>query len=420
MKTQGTILLVDDEKNILNALKRLFVPLHYTVLAAQSAQEGLDLLDNNPIDIIISDMRMPEMDGAAFLKIASQKWPNTKRLLLTGHSELNSAINAINEGKIDFYLHKPWENEQLIKIVHEVMEAKLLGERNLELQNLIAQNNEELKILNSSLEEKVAERTTQLRKAYNNLETIYDSAIEVFLSIVDLYEESFSSSARIIANHARMIASQFKLPEDEIRNIYLSAMLHRIGKLGLPQKLKTRALKAMTIAEFAEFAQYPLLGAEAFSPFKPLDLVAESILSHRERFDGSGFPNGLKGMEIPLASRIVGIIVEYYDLQTGLIYPIKMSPQDACNHIVDHKELFDPEVLDIFLKTLSYLPSPNDTEDEEIKFIMANHLKPGMVLAKDLISNHGFVLIPKDKTCTPELISKLKSIDNLVAYIKAP
>lgn len=414
---QGTLLIVDDEKNILNSLRRVFEPLNYKVLTAQSAQEGLTILDNQSIDVIISDMRMPIMDGAAFLKVAAQKWPETRRLLLTGHAEVDSAISAINEGKIDFYINKPWNNEQLIKIVYEARETKLLRERNLELQNLLAKQNEELKILNQNLEAKVEERTLQLRKAYDTLETVYDCAIEVFLSIVDLYDEPFASSGRNIANHARLLASSFRLPEDEIRNIYLSAMLHSLGKVGLPHKIKTKPLKSMTKSEFEEFAQYPALGAQAFTPFKPLDQVAENILNHRERFDGTGFPNHLKGMEIPLAARIVGIIVDYYDLQSGLIYPVKMSPQDACNHIIDHKVHYDPEVLSVFLKTLDHIPAETQ-KNAEMKLVMVNHLKPGMILARDLISKHGFVLIPKDKVCTPELINKVKSMSNLVAYIK--
>src|SRR5689334_11966231 len=111
----GVILFVDDEQSILNTLKRIFMPENYTVFTALSAEEGLEILDKNPVDIVVSDMRMPQMNGSEFLKIVAQKYPFTKRLLLTGHADISAAISAINEGGIDYYLSKPWKNDQIIE-----------------------------------------------------------------------------------------------------------------------------------------------------------------------------------------------------------------------------------------------------------------------------------------------------------------
>ena len=106
---KGSLLFVDDEKSILKALKRMFVPLGYTVFIAESGKAGLAMLEENEIDLIISDMRMPEMDGAAFLKAAAEQWPEIKRILLTGYADMESAISAVNEGKIKLLLREALE-----------------------------------------------------------------------------------------------------------------------------------------------------------------------------------------------------------------------------------------------------------------------------------------------------------------------
>jgi response regulator RpfG family c-di-GMP phosphodiesterase len=127
-ESKGTLLLVDDEPSILKALRRLFVPLGYEVHIANNGQEGLDFLEGEAdnIDLIISDMRMPVMDGAAFLKEAAQKWPDIKRVLLTGYSDSDSTLSAIKEANIDEFLDKPWMDDELEGRVCELInQAKI-------------------------------------------------------------------------------------------------------------------------------------------------------------------------------------------------------------------------------------------------------------------------------------------------------
>lgn len=111
---QPTLLLVDDEQNILSSLRRLFRPLGYDILMAKNGREGLEVMENEVVDLVISDMRMPEMDGAEFLEQVAVRWPDTMRILLTGHADLSSAVSAINRGKIYKYINKPWEDSRAI------------------------------------------------------------------------------------------------------------------------------------------------------------------------------------------------------------------------------------------------------------------------------------------------------------------
>jgi len=146
-----TILCVDDEQNILSALRRLFRPAGYIILLADSALKGLQILEQNPVDLVISDMRMPEMDGARFLAEVKCRWPDTVRILLTGYADMESTVAAINEGGIYRYIAKPWEDNDLRMTVQRALDHKDAEIKRRQLLDLTHRQNEELKALNASL-----------------------------------------------------------------------------------------------------------------------------------------------------------------------------------------------------------------------------------------------------------------------------
>ena len=127
--SQPVLLFVDDEDNILNALRRLFHPLNYKIFTAGSGAEALALLEHEPVDLIISDMRMPQMNGVELLEQVRAKWPNTQRIMLTGYSDIESTIAAINRGEISRYITKPWESHDIILVVRQVLEHKYMEEQ---------------------------------------------------------------------------------------------------------------------------------------------------------------------------------------------------------------------------------------------------------------------------------------------------
>ena len=155
------LLCVDDEPNVLKALNRLFHAADYRIHLAENGEAGLKILQQHPIDLIISDMRMPKMDGAEFLTKAAENWPETVRILLTGYADITATIAAVNQGKIYSYCSKPWEDTELKTLVQNALEQKALREERLRLFATIHQQNQQLNALNASLEEKVEKRTAQ-------------------------------------------------------------------------------------------------------------------------------------------------------------------------------------------------------------------------------------------------------------------
>ena len=164
------LLLVDDEPNILTSLNRLLRSEGYAIRTAESGARALELLAEEPADVIISDMRMPAMNGAEFLKKARESWPDSVRLLLTGFSDAESTISAVNEGGIHAYLTKPWDDAHLLQAVRSAVERKQLVDERNALLVLTASQNNELTFLNEGLEDAVRARTAELKQSANFLE----------------------------------------------------------------------------------------------------------------------------------------------------------------------------------------------------------------------------------------------------------
>ena len=224
--TPPQLLFVDDERNILNSMKRLFRPLGYQIHLASSGAEGLEILEKTAIDLVISDMRMPEMNGAEFLERAATRWPHVMRILLTGYSDLGSTIAAVNKGKIYRYLSKPWEDQELVFAVKNALELKNLEDEKKRLEALTRKQNEELNELNANLEKKVIARTEELNQAMGFLETTYETlkqqystSVKVFAHLTESRGGALSAHAQRVTAMSKRLAEKLNLIDGEIQII---------------------------------------------------------------------------------------------------------------------------------------------------------------------------------------------------------
>ena len=169
------LLFVDDEPNILKSLKRLFRSSEYSVFQGESGVAALEILNRHEIDLVISDMRMPEMDGAELLTQVAERWPDTVRILLTGYADLNATVTAVNKGKIYSYCSKPWVDFDLKALVDHAIEQKRLREERQQLFTIINNQNRQLKELNEHLEDRVQRRTEQLKLSLQRLDEAHNA-----------------------------------------------------------------------------------------------------------------------------------------------------------------------------------------------------------------------------------------------------
>lgn len=179
MNEQIRILCVDDEENVLMSLKRIFLDSDYEILTAASGDEGLEILRNSEvIQIVISDYRMPKMNGVDFLKEVYQHWPDTVRIVLSGYADTASIVEAINEGQIYKFIPKPWNDTELKTAISDALERYFIKKKNIQLTKELEEKNRELKEINNNLEKLVAERTSNLliqNKILTSSQNILDS-----------------------------------------------------------------------------------------------------------------------------------------------------------------------------------------------------------------------------------------------------
>ncbi len=408
-----TLLFVDDEPGILSSLRRLFRPQGYRILIAESGQAGLDILEKENVDLVISDMRMPEMDGATFLKNVRQRWPNVVRILLTGYADITSTVSAINEGEIYRYISKPWDDNEIVQVVNDALERRRLQDENRRLSELTLRQNEELKELNAGLEQKVNERTAEVRVALNELKKTFLATVQVFAGMVELRSGQvgthLSGHGRRVADQARNVAQRLGLSDAEVQTVMLAGLLHDVGKIGLPDGLLDKPFNTLTPEHRALVMKHPVVGQNILMSVEKLRDCALLVRHHHELYDGSGFPDHLAGMAIPMGSRILAVVNEYDSLQAGTLVQRPLKAEEARDFLIDNRgKRYDPQVVDCFVQLLAESGKKRVTELP----VRALHLRPGMVLSRELNHRDGYLLLARGSIVTKEIIAQLLKLES--------
>jgi response regulator RpfG family c-di-GMP phosphodiesterase len=408
----ATVLFVDDEMNILSALKRLFRHERYRTLTAESAQAGLLLLENESVDLVVSDMRMPGMDGAAFLEQVRARWPDTVRLLLTGHADVSSILHAINRGEIYRYITKPWDEHEILLIVRQALERRSLELERRRLEGITRTQNEELLRLNASLEEKVQARTADLKNAHERLTVSNEklrvnflTSIKIFSGLLEMRTARLAGHSRHIADLSRRIAQKMELTAAETQEVFIAALLHNIGKIGFSDELLSMPVTLMRGDDLALYRKYPVRGEQLLMPLDDLRGVAAIVGAHQERFDGSGFPVGLSGMNIPLGARVLGLASDFYSMQIGLLSQRRLRSDEAISAILGNPHnRYDPLVVNAFRTVVGHA-IVNDEPD--VLVLKISSLEAGMVIARDLVMSDGFLLLSAGHVLSERLIRQI-------------
>ncbi|MDE2275059.1 MAG: response regulator [Burkholderiales bacterium] len=407
-----TVLLVDDEPGILSSLRRLLRPYGYRVLTASSAAEGLQTLEHELVDLVISDMRMPEMDGAKFLELARSRWPDVMRVLLTGYADIGATVAAINRGEIYRYIAKPWDDADLVLTIAKALEQSSLERENRRLAALTKQQNQALIELNASLEDQVARRTAELAQinafldlANEELRRNFMVSIKMFANMIEMREGAMGGHSRRVADLARRLAATLRLDAKTQQDVFLAGLLHDIGKIGFPDALLAQPVSRMSAEELVRYRKHPLAGEAALMPLSELQHAASIVRSHHERFDGTGYPDGLAGEAIPIGARVLAVVNDYDALQIGTVAEKRLGVDEARHALTSGRDRrYDPQVLDAFVEML--VSATTDAVRELM--VPAADLKAGMVLSRDLFGHDGTLLLAADYVLDGRLVGQIQ------------
>lgn len=407
------ILFVDDERNILGSLQRVFRKEGYGILLAESGESGLDLLNHNNVAVVVSDQRMPGMGGVEFLRRVRESAPDTIRMMLTGQADMSDIAGAINKGEVYRYITKPWNDDEIRLTVKAAVERFSLVSENRRLQAETMRQNAELYDLNQTLEAKVEEKTKKLREGFF-------AFAGLCVDLIELHDQHSGGRCKRVAALAKTFAQRLGLKGAELEAVWAAALLHEIGLVGVPKETIEKYERELTDGERALIRNNPRLSHEILSKIDTLRQAGLIIRSHMENFDGTGYPDRLKGEEINVGSRILAICRDYDRL---------MHAKGPCSRIealaaIDRgrSKRFDPQITDAFLDLAGEdkkggEPGDDSHDDAEpttsTMMIEIQKIVSGMVLAKPLMTGRGRLLVAEGTVLSEALIEKVLNFHKL-------
>lgn len=404
------IFAIDDEPNILSALRRCLRAAGAEILVFESPEEALAAMASREPDLIISDMRMPGMDGAEFLAKARLARPQALRILLTGHADYSRAMSAVNDGGIWRHLGKPWDDKELFSCVQQALRMRAMAAEKRQLEELTRRQRDELAALNQSLEAKVKERSRELSEANAKLAGNFSTLVKILSGVVDA---RFSSGrGHRVAEIARRSAIQLNMTVEDCSRVQRAALLHLLGLVSLPDEIIGAAKDALTREQALAWRSYPASGEDLLFPLEELRPEAAIIRSHCERFDGAGFPDRMAGEAIPVGSRLLASAIAF-DEALG---PGSLDDRAACakaaSAIMRHAgKSLCPKACEAILAALGVkanlesLAEPMEERQEEA--LGCGQLAAGMRLSRDCMAPSGALLLAAGQCLTQAIIGQL-------------
>lgn len=329
------ILVVDDEEPIREIVSSMLTNAGYKCDKAPSGMAALEVLSNGAqFELMLSDLMMANLDGIGLLERTKEKFPDMPVVMVTAVHDISVALSAIRNGAYD-YLLKPFEREQLLATVRRALEHRRLKMENREYQN--------------RLEALVDARTHQLRTAMANLERSYDITLEALGDALDLKDAETEGHSKRVTAYTIALARAIGLSADQIRVIARGAFLHDIGKMAIPDAI-LRKPDTLTAEEVAIMREHCYRGYQMLKKIPFLAEAAEIVYAHQERYDGTGYPRGLKGEEIPLGSRLFSVADTLDAITSDRPYRPAQSLAAARDEICRWSgRQFDPEVVKTFV-----------------------------------------------------------------------
>jgi cyclic di-GMP phosphodiesterase len=336
------ILVVDDDESVRDLITAIVSHSGYECRAVGSAEAALTSLQSTTkYALVLSDLAMQGMDGFALLERIRKLDPQLPVVMVTGVHDISVALSTIRSGAYD-YLLKPFERDQLLATVRRALENRRLKMENLSYRNrletLVAARTELLQRTNADLE-----------RAMSDLERSYDITLEALGDALDLKDAETEGHSKRVTAFTIAIARAMELPGERVRVIARGAFLHDVGKMAIPDAI-LRKPGRLTPDEQMLMREHALRGYQMLHKIPFLKEAANIVYSHQERFDGTGYPRGLKGDQIPLGARIFAVADTFDAITSDRPYRAAQSISSARREIQRHSgHQFDPEVVDTFI-----------------------------------------------------------------------
>ncbi|OGR89126.1 MAG: hypothetical protein A3A86_05730 [Elusimicrobia bacterium RIFCSPLOWO2_01_FULL_60_11] len=342
------ILVVDDDRDMVELLTLTLTQEGYSCESAQSGQEALLHLNKNgdkPFALVLTDLLMPLMDGIELMENIQETHPEIGVLVISADTNLTLAVEAMRKGALDF-ITKPFRNELILPRIQKALERVHLELENREYQLY--------------LEEKVENRTAALLSKHRSLQKLYFNTVEAIVRAIEAKDPYTVGHSKRVSKYCTRIAEKMKLGEADVQDVMIAGLLHDVGKIGISDAVLTKTSR-LSIEEYELIKEHPLISLKIIEPIHELKKAKEYVKYHHEKWDGTGYPDGLKGEAIPLGARILSVADAFDTMWIGRHYheawdmdtvigefrknsgtQFDKTVVDAFNHlIVDERAAFD-------------------------------------------------------------------------------
>ena len=358
--TTPRILIVDDEREITEILADLLSE-DYDCLKAGSAEQALDCLRAGEFQLVISDITMPGMSGLDMIPHVKQLSPDTVVVMISGMQTVESAIGALRLGAFD-YLMKPFDLRQVEAVVKRALEHHEL---------VVAKRRYE-----NHLEELVEQRTVELDRALNSLEGAYRSTLKALTAALETRDSETHGHSERVVSYSLRLGREYGLSSEDMKSLEFGSLLHDIGKIGVPDSILRKPGK-LTEEEWVRMREHPLHGQQILRGIEFLQGAARVVAQHHEKWDGSGYPLGLRGDDVDVCARIFAVADAFDAITSDRVYRRGKTYEAAAQELDDWAgRQFDPKVVEAFhrvpkedweeLHRLSLLPKPDHFDVREL------------------------------------------------------
>jgi response regulator RpfG family c-di-GMP phosphodiesterase len=420
------LLAVDDEPFILRALRRLTRHSNIQFLSAESGFEAMQILSHERIAVLISDQFMPEMCGVELLQHAQENYPECVRIMLTGNSDLTTAVDAINRGDVFRFVSKPWHNEDFLRTIDVALEQHRLLVSKRRYDEFMRRQNTSLCALNDELDRRVQERTADLQHSqrridalYHELQISFDATLQAMLSIMELGDVKIVDHCRRTRDRVLCYANAERLAEHTTKQLERAAMLHWIGLINAPSSMFSKLPDQYDFEEQAIWEFHPLLGQQTLSRIPALRRVGQILLHYLrpcrddEFYPGALLDDDIIDEDLVTSCQILRVCSAYEHAQTALsrqgLRDAELFHDRAMAHLRQYTgTAFDPRHVRNLLLALN-ATRPEQRREQALPDL--HDLRPGMSLSRPLESNSGVILAPGGLIITEELIDRLRRFE---------
>jgi response regulator RpfG family c-di-GMP phosphodiesterase len=329
---RSRILIVDDEAEITSILSDLFEG-KYDCTTAGSAEQALELLAGQDYQLVVSDITMPGMSGLDMIPYVRSNWPNSVVVMISGIQTMESAIDALRLGAFD-YVMKPFDLRQVEAVVKRALDHQEL---------IVAKQRYE-----NHLEELVEQRTAELDQALNSLEDAYRATLKALTAALETRDSETHGHSERVVSYSMRLGREYGLDSERTKALEFGSLLHDIGKIGVPDLILRKPAK-LTQEEWVLMRQHPLHGQQILDGIGFLEGAGRVVAQHHEKWDGSGYPLGLRGDEIDVCARIFAVADAFDAITSNRVYR-KGKPYQAAAEELNAwaGRQFDPKVVDAF------------------------------------------------------------------------